>query len=117
MSNVLSDEKRQQILALGRLAWPLRRIEQATGVRRETAGAYLKAAGIYVRLGTASAGKTGQRGDHRLWPGKPVNEAVTESHFPKPVNEVTTDSGSSELLPDSPGLSSEPEKARKYLFD
>jgi len=49
MSNVLSDEKKQQILALGRLGWSLRRIEQATGVRRETAGAYLKAAGIYVR--------------------------------------------------------------------
>ena len=49
MSNVLSDDKRQQILALGRLGWPLRRIEQATGVRRETASAYLKAAGIYVR--------------------------------------------------------------------
>jgi transposase len=49
MSNVLSEEKRQQVLALGRLGWPLRRIEQETGVRRETAGAYLKAAGIGVR--------------------------------------------------------------------
>ena len=46
MSNVLSDDKRQQIIALGRLGWSLRRIEQATGVRRETASAYLKAAGI-----------------------------------------------------------------------
>src|SRR5829696_933266 len=49
MSNVLSDDKRQQIIALGRLGWSLRRIEQATGVRRETASAYLKAAGISVR--------------------------------------------------------------------
>jgi transposase len=49
MSNVLSEEKRQQVLALGRLGWPLRRIEQETRVRRETAGAYLKAAGIGVR--------------------------------------------------------------------
>ena len=49
MSNVLSDDKRQQIIALGRLGWSLRRIEQATGVRRETASAYLKAAGIKVR--------------------------------------------------------------------
>ena len=49
MSNVLSDEKKQQVLALGRLGWPLRRIEEATGVRRETASAYLKAAGIEVR--------------------------------------------------------------------
>ena len=49
MSNVLTEEKRQQILALGRLGWSLRRIEQATGVRRETASSYLKAAGLTVR--------------------------------------------------------------------
>jgi len=49
MSNVLSDTKQQQVLALGRLGWPLRRIEKATGVRRETAGKYLKDAGIEVR--------------------------------------------------------------------
>ena len=49
MSNVLSEAKKQQVIALGRLGWPLRRIEQETGVRRETAGAYLKAAGIAVR--------------------------------------------------------------------
>ena len=49
MSNVLSKEKRQQILALGRLGWSLRRIEEATGVRRETASNYLKAAGLTVR--------------------------------------------------------------------
>jgi len=45
----LGDEKRQQVLALGRLGWSLRRIEQATGVRRETASGYLKAAAIAVR--------------------------------------------------------------------
>ena len=50
MSNALSEEKKQQVIALGKLGWPLRRIEQATGVRRETASAYLKAAGIVVRL-------------------------------------------------------------------
>lgn len=49
MANVLSEEKRQQVIALGRLQWPLRRIERETGVRRETASAYLKAAGIEVR--------------------------------------------------------------------
>ena len=49
MSNVLNEEKKQQVIGLGRLGWPLRRIEQETGVRRETAGAYLKAAGIAVR--------------------------------------------------------------------
>jgi transposase len=48
MSNVLSDEKKQQVIALGKLGWTLRRIEQETGVRRETAGAYLKTAGIAI---------------------------------------------------------------------
>ena len=41
----LAQEKRQQVLALGRLGWSLRRIEAATGVRRKTASTYLKAAG------------------------------------------------------------------------
>ena len=36
-------------MALGRLGWPLRRIQQETGVHRDTAGAYLKAAGIAIR--------------------------------------------------------------------
>ena len=49
MGNVLSDEKKQQVVALGRLGWALRRIEQATGVRRETASGYLRAAGVAVR--------------------------------------------------------------------
>jgi transposase len=47
--NVLSDDKKQQVLALGRLGWSLRDIEEAVQVRRETASAYLKAAGIAVR--------------------------------------------------------------------
>ena len=49
MANVLSREKQQQILALGRLGWSLRQIEEATGVRRETASRYLKAASVAVR--------------------------------------------------------------------
>jgi hypothetical protein len=49
MSHVLSKEKREQVIALGRLGWSLRRIEQATGVRRETAGDYLRVAGIALR--------------------------------------------------------------------
>ena len=49
MANVLSDDKKQQVLALGRLGWSLRKIEEATGVRRETAGGYLRAAGVAVR--------------------------------------------------------------------
>ena len=68
MSNVLSDDKRQQIIALGRLGWSLRRIEQAIGVRRETASAYLKAAGISVR-------RPGNRGRG----AKPAIEVFTDS--------------------------------------
>jgi len=49
MANVLNEQKRQQVVALGRLGWPLRRIEDETGVRRETASAYLKAAAVDVR--------------------------------------------------------------------
>src|SRR2546422_10798132 len=48
MSNVLDDTKQQQILALGRLGWYVRRIEQALAVRREAISGYLKAAGIAV---------------------------------------------------------------------
>jgi transposase len=81
MSNVLSEEKKQQIIALGKLGWALRRIEQATGVRRETAGAYLKAAGIAVR----PPGAWGRRA-----PAKPANEVTTDPSEAKPANEVTT---------------------------
>ena len=49
MANVLDLEKQQQILALGKLGWALRRIEQETGIRRETVSRYLKQAGIAVR--------------------------------------------------------------------
>jgi len=45
----LEREKKKQVIALGQLGWALHRIEKATGVRRETAAAYLKAAGISIR--------------------------------------------------------------------
>ena len=72
MSNVLDQQTQQQILALGRLGWSLRRIEAATQVRRETASAYLKAAGIPVR---------GRGGRASVWP--PAKPATT--------GEVSTD--------------------------
>ena len=120
MSNVLSTEKREQVVALGRLGWPLRRIEQTTGVRRETASAYLRAAGIPIR----PPGSWGRR------PAKPANEVTTDpdgvngvvegfggSDTSKPANEVTTDpeaenpvSAESSAPPPSPpsGSSCEP---------
>jgi transposase len=70
VSNVLTEEKKQQVLTLGRIGWSLRRIEKQTGIRRETATAYLKAVGIAL-------------GPPRAW-GKRAP--------PKPAHTVTTDS-------------------------
>src|SRR6266508_1290069 len=80
MTNILGDDRKQQILALGRLGWPLRRIEQATGVRRETASAYLKAAGITIRAPR-----------RRRPPPKPASQVSTD--LAKPASEVSTDPG------------------------
>jgi hypothetical protein len=93
MANVLSEEKRQQVLGLGRLGWSLRRIESATGVRRETASGYLRAAGIAVR----------QRGGApSSWPPKPATAEEVSTDFssensadsnskPATVTKVSTD--------------------------
>jgi transposase len=81
MANVLNEEKKQQVLALGRLGWSLRRIQQATGIRRETAGAYLKAAGMAVRPPS---------GWGRCEP-KPANEVITDSGAAKPAMPVISD--------------------------
>jgi hypothetical protein len=80
MSNVLSEEKKQQVIALGKLGWSLRRIEEATGVRRETASAYLKTAGVEVYL----------PGWGRRAPAKPAIPA-TPDLVSKPAIEVTPD--------------------------
>jgi transposase len=81
MANVLNEEKKQQVLALGRLGWSLRRIQQATRIRRETASAYLKAAGIAVRPPS---------GWGRCAP-KPANEVITDSGAAKPAIPVIPD--------------------------
>jgi hypothetical protein len=81
MANILGEDKRQQIIAFGRLGWTLHRIETATGIGRietatgigrETASAYLKAAGRRdpaARAVGPSAGKSGHRGIQRLGAG------------------------------------------------
>jgi len=81
MANVLNEEKKQQVLALGRLGWSLRRIQQATRIHRETASAYLKAAGIAVR----PAGGWGRVA------AKPANEVITGSGTAKPAIPVIPD--------------------------
>jgi hypothetical protein len=72
--------KKQQVIALGKLGWPLRRIEKATSVRRETAGAYLKAAGVVVCL----------PGWGRRAPTKPAIQVPPDSEA-KPAIGVTPD--------------------------
>ena len=79
MSNVLNEEKQKQVIALGQLGWSLRKIEKATGVRRETAAGYLKAAGFVLR-------------PPRGWGKKPPAPANS-------ANGVTTDSDPSPSAP------------------
>ena len=135
MANVLSDDKKQQVLALGRLGWSLRRIQEATGVRRETASMYLKTAGIAVRpaggwgrrsarpgaaklvpeAGVVPSTDAGRRAD----PGRPKPATPQPSNSPssKPAKEVTTDFGAGKgafpawggLLPPEPDSTASPE--------
>jgi hypothetical protein len=50
----------------GTTGWSLRRIEEATGIRRETISGYLQAAGIPIRR---------RGGRPRVWPPKPATRA------------------------------------------
>ena len=102
----MTEEKKNQVIALGRLGWSLRRIEEATGVRRETASGYVKAAGIAMR-GPGGWGRG---------PAKPAKVAEEA----KPAIEVATGLESEKVgeLPgdptrDDPGASAtEPEPNR-----
>jgi transposase len=87
MGNVLGDTTRQQILALGRLGWTLSRIQQTTGVRRETVSGYLKAAGIRVR-------GRGRPSESRAKPAISPPRVSTDPDPAKPAiaEEVSTDS-------------------------
>ena len=77
MSNVLNEEKKKQVIALGQLGWSLRQIEKATGIRRETAAGYLRAAGIGLRP---------PRGWGKKAPPKPANGVTTD-----PAPDVTAE--------------------------
>jgi transposase len=135
MANVLSDDKKQQVLALGRRGWSLRRIEEATGVRRETASIYLKIAGIPVRppggwgrqpalpesaKSTTEAGGVPSTDTTRVADpdrSKPANASPSDRPVSKPAKEVTTDFGagkgaflaSAGLLPQAPAPERSPE--------
>jgi transposase len=93
MSNVLGDDKRNQVVALGRLGWSLRRIEQATGVRRETSSGYLKAAGIVVPgPGRRSESKTKAA----------ISEGVSTDPAAKPAITTTAVSTDSDVVTTTP---------------
>ena len=83
MGNVLRREKREQVIALGQLGWSLRRIEEATGVRRETVGEYLRRAGVAIR-------PVGSWGEKSL--SKPATSVITGSgeEAAKPATQVIT---------------------------
>lgn len=106
MSNVLNEEKKKQVIALGQLGWALRRIEEATGVRRETAAGYLKAAGIPVR----QPGGWGRRKAPPRSISKPANQVTADPSAAKPANagEVTTNSGGLKTTTEPAASSSEP---------
>jgi len=91
VSNVLNEEQKQQVIALGRLGWSLRRIERETSVRRETVSAYLKEAGIALRP------PRGRR--IRAKPASRAGEVTPDSASAKPASEVV------EVPPDSVGES------------
>lgn len=105
----MSDDKHRQVIALGQLGWSLRRIEEATTVRRETASAYLKAAGIPIRSPrTRRPPKPASREGVSTDPGpegasNPASpEGVsTDSGPSKPASPagVSTDSGSAVRAP------------------
>jgi transposase len=88
VSNVLSEEQKQQVIALGRLGWSLRRIERETRIRRETISSYLKEAGVALRP------PRGRR--IRAKPASLTSGVTPDSMSVKPasdVAEVTPDSG------------------------
>jgi transposase len=98
----LNEAKKQQVIALGRLGWSLRRIEKSTGVRRETAAGYLREAGIALRppgaWGRAAPAKPANEVTTDSGPAEPLQQVGAEPALAKPANEVTTDFGA-ELSP------------------
>ena len=111
MSNVLIEEKKHQVIALGRLGWSLRRIERETGVRRETAAGYLKAAGIGVRF----PGAWGKRPPAPSEPN-PANEVIPDPDADsKPANGVIPDSGAAADPPQPTTTASASEPYRELI--
>jgi transposase len=88
MSNVLSEEQKQQVLALGRIGWSMRRIERETGIHRDTAARYLREAGVAPK-------KPGRPSKETAKPAISSQEVTPDSPPPdsKPAIMVTPNSG------------------------
>ena len=82
MSNVLNEEKKKQVIALGQLGWSLRRIEE--GHRRTPRDGCRVFEGRRHRV--RPPGGWGKNA-----PAKPANGVTTDSPVAKPANEVTAD--------------------------
>lgn len=106
VSNVLNEEKKKQVIALGQLGWALRRIEEATGVRRETASGYLKAAGIAIRA---------PRRRSRQELSKPANDVTTGPPVAKPASEDGVATGSEPLQSAPIATTSTSEPYREFI--
>ena len=105
MSNVLNEEQKQQVIALGRLGWSLRRIQRETGIRRETISAYLKEAGVELRP------PRGRR--MRAKPASRAGEVSPDFTPAKPASEgeVTPDSGAESTGGTDPKPEPKPERS------
>ena len=101
----MSEEKKQQVIALGRLGWSLRRIERAAHIRRETAGAYLRAAGIAVR----PPGGWGRNA------AKPAIEVSTDSGAEKPPRQPSRSPSASACEPYREVVEAELAKGRNAM--
>ena len=115
MSNVLSEEKKQQVIALGRLGWSLRKIQKATGVHRTTAADYLRAAGINLRPPGAWGKAPPAKPTNEVTPDpgstQPAAEGSADPFSTKPANGVTPDFGA-ELAASSVADATPPQSSR-----
>jgi hypothetical protein len=102
MANVLSPEKQEQVRALGRLGWSVRRVTRETGVDRASVRRYLAEAGIVVR-----------EPRRRLLPvagSKPASEVFPDPGASTAARELIGDPGTdskpaSEVFPDPEAVS------------
>jgi len=108
MSNVLSEEQKHQIIALGRLGWSLRRIERETGIYRDTAARYLREAGIALR-------KPGRPGKDTAKPAISAAEASPDSPPPNSKPAISAEKVTPGPVSEKPATPSTCEPFRDFI--